>query len=424
MTMNKQTDNFFVKSGTLEFILGRGWISLREAAQLGEGMIIRTNRMAGTDYELAFNGTRLADADAVIAGPETSPSLCARITSLETRPPADMEPLRGDSLLELLPVAVMIASVEVALGDLDSLAPMSWIDFGSAPVARSVPDRICPLTVSVRIAGFDIAQGIACVVGESMGVRITNVRGNFTSGAPFRTSGNVLNADYSAEKVAPFDFARPDCFTRRQLESMAALHDAFLRSLSALSGKMPRLQLAWVDQLNFSEFLDLVPAGSQVAIAPSNAITRPHIGGNAEPKKRLLRTTESTALPVEEALSAIERDISRPLGGATFVTGALLAGNEEILCAALRDAWRRYGTLSPTYNHSIQKDDAAGAQFFLDYSDEFEMVVVVAFTSVTSTVHAQESPVVTDGALPETGITLLVAYPLRTLEAVLGALSV
>ena len=67
--MNKQTENYFAKHGTLEFNLGRAWISLREAAQLGEGMIIRTNRMAGTDYELAFNGTSLADAGAVIAGP-------------------------------------------------------------------------------------------------------------------------------------------------------------------------------------------------------------------------------------------------------------------------------------------------------------------------------------------------------------------
>ena len=422
--MNKQTDNFFAKSGTLEFILGRAWISLREAAQLGEGMIIRTNRMAGTDYELAFNGTRLANAGAIIAGPETNPSLCARITSLEARTAADMEPVRGDSLLELVPITVILATAKTQLSDLDSLAPMSWIDFGPAPVAGSIPDRICPLIVSVQIAGFDIARGVACVVGEAMGVRITQAYGQFAGEAPFRTSGNVLGADYTAEKVAPFDFARPDCFTRRQLESIAALHDGFLRSLSALSGKMPRLQLSWVDQLNFSEFLDLVPAGSQVAIAPSNASTRPHIGGNAEPKKRLLRTTESTALPVEQALSAIKRDIARPSGGATFVTGALLSGNEEVLCTALRDAWRRYGVLSPTYNHSIRKDDAAGAQLVPAYADEFEMVVVVAFTSVISEIPAQESRVVTEGALPEAGTALLVAYPLRTLESVLGALSV
>ena len=78
----KNRENFFDRRGTLEFVLGRGWISFREAAQLEAGMIIRTNRIAGNDYELAFNGTRLADAAAIIAGPGSAPSLCAKITSL------------------------------------------------------------------------------------------------------------------------------------------------------------------------------------------------------------------------------------------------------------------------------------------------------------------------------------------------------
>ncbi len=393
----------------LDFVMGNGWMSSYELGSLKTGQCLRTTRIAGTGYELQLNGTRIADAEAVPVTAANSRCLCARINRLERYPYRDVEPDRGSGLTDLLPFTVSFGSVPVTLEGLSGLGLMSLIDPG-IPASSSQ-------TCSLLVAGIPVACGIAVIIGETMGMRITEVlpaaglaAGAGSTGVQQRHSGSVVDSGYTGEKTADYNFTRPDCFTWREIKTMESIHETFVRSLSALCGETcTGGNVTLVDQLNFTEYLDGLPADAVITRAPALSRTRARIAAENRPSKLLYRPGNTPDFPESDMEEASRRELDAPVGGSVLLSGTLAETAAQQICTALRDAWRTYGGLSPRPAGTIgpvceirwkngEADPALEAE-----ASEYEMLVLVEcrFTGEA---------------------TLSICYPLRTLEPVLRSL--
>src|SRR3974390_112015 len=65
-------------------------------------------------------------------------------------------------------------------------------------------------------------------------------------------------SDEKKKKVKPYDFRRPNKFSKDQLRTLVMLHENFARllttSLSAYLRSMVRVQVVSIDQLTYEEF--------------------------------------------------------------------------------------------------------------------------------------------------------------------------
>jgi flagellar motor switch/type III secretory pathway protein FliN len=386
--------------GYVEFALGSGWLSRHEASRLAPGMVVRTARIAGTGYELRFNGERMADAEAVVVGEGKGARLCARIESLDRGPGIAPEPSRGTDMTELLPFTVCLGRAAANLGGLSGLGRTSVIDLGICAAA--------PQTSELRVAGMPVARGSVGVCGENMVFRVAECLAGFSPDAPFRTTGALVDPGRSAERVKDYDFTRPDCFTRVQLEAFAALHEDFLRSLGALAagrGDFPaHLELACVDQLNFTEYAQSLEVGELIVAAPCSRSVRPRLQEAERPAKDFLDLSGMPAIPSSAAVALARAAQSRPQGGAVLASGAILAAERDIVFAALRDAWKGYGALDPFPDAEFRRAKDRPASALGAYADEYEMVALASFKLGAS------------GRLD-------IAYPLRAIEPALKALT-
>ncbi len=391
--------------GRLDLALGGGWISRHEASTLEAGRIIRSDRLAGTGQELRFNGERFASCDVLVVGEGKRTAFCPRVSSLEGERSPGPEPVRGEEATELLPFSIRMGSAEARLSDLSGLGKRSVIDMGI--------DAARPENGILLISGHEAARGVVCVVGENMGLRITEVLARTAPGAEFRTTGNLLEAGYAGEKIADYDFSRPDFFTRAELEGIEEVHADFLRSLTAaLPGALGGLRLACVDQLNFREFLDALPAeGGSLLVAPTSpARAREE---TRLPTKPILRLS-TAPFPEERILSWMRKDAMRGSGAAVFAEGTALgtgtdgedgsAPRREAIFAALRDAWKRRGSLAPVPSEEIPAGPGAFPAALAPWVDEYEMIALASFKMGDAW-------------------ALNIAYPARALEPVMKALS-
>jgi flagellar motor switch/type III secretory pathway protein FliN len=378
----------------LELVLGGGWISRHEASLLAEGAVIRSDRMAGTGQELHISGTRMADGEALVVDSGGRRLLCVQVSTLEAGEVIPPEPERGEELTELLPFRILMGDARASLDDLAGLGEGSVIDLGI--------DADAGENGFLEILGQKAAAGKILVIGENMGLRLTRIMGRTASGAAFRTTGNLLPADYAAEKVAVYDFSRPDFFTRRQIEGLESVHLEFLRSLAAASGgAYEDARLVMVDQLNFQEFLESLPAeGGSLVVAPCPGGRKPEFSMPAKPLRRLA----GGDFPEAEVVSRTKEWRSRPSGGAVLAAGKAIGDGKDSLFTALRDAWKRRGGLSPYPADAIRAKKGEYAEAFRPYADRYEMIAIAEFD------------------LGASG-KLSIVYPARTLEPVMKALS-
>lgn len=388
--------NFVKEKGTLEFVLGSGWLSLHEASRLAPGMVLRSSRLAGTGYELRFGGERIADASAVALGDADEGFLCAQLQNLERGPFMPPEPARGSDLMELLPFSIVLGSAEADVESLSGLGRMSVVDLGIK--AGLTQDAI------LLVAGIRTARGIVSVQGERMALRLTEIEAAFNGDAPFRTTGALVDPGRSSEKIQDYDFRRPDCFTRGQLEAFAVLHADFLGSLGALLDIGAGAKLARVDQMNFTEFAESLQEGELIVAAPCSKSVRPRVPESDRPRKTLLRLSDRPGFPEAEALDWVRREQSRPMGGAVLAAGGVLRTERDSVFSALRDAWKSYGALAPFPSAEFRRTKEKPAIALGDYSGEWEMVAVASFDLGGA------------GGLD-------IAYPLRAIEPALKALT-
>lgn len=388
------------KEGTLEFALGSGWLSRYEASRLAPGSVLRTTRIAGTGFELRFNGERMADADAVVIGEGTRARICAQIDALDRGPGIAPEPARGGSLTELLPFTVLLGRAAASLAGLSGLGRTSVIDLG---IGAGEAQR-----AELRVAGVPAARGKVGVCGENMVIIVDELLGGFSPEAPFRTTGSLIDPARSPQAVKVYDFRRPDCFTRAQLEAFAALHEDFIRSLGALAAgrrDFPAgMELACVDQVNFTEFAESLKEGELVVAAPCSPSVRPRVGESERPAAAFLDLSGDPALPPGAGAAAALASQTHPLGGAVLASGEILAAEREIVFAALRDAWKGYGALAPFPEAEFRRAGRKPALAFQAYAGEWEMVAMAVIK------------------LGASG-SLALAYPLRAIEPALKALT-
>lgn len=399
--------NLDTEKGNLEFVLGTGWLSRHEASRLKAGLFVRTTRTAGTGYEIRFNGERIADASALALdgapGGGRPRVLWAQIQGLERESLLQPEPSRGEDLMELLPFSVVLGSAAAGVEDLSGLGRTSVVDLGiEAADAQEA---------TLFVAGMRAARGIVSVIGENMGLRITSVEASFGEKVPFRTTGNLVDPSRFTEKLKDYNFRMPDCFTRVQLETFASIHSDFLRSLSALiptgasKGPLAQARLSLVDQLNFTEFVEMLADGETVVAAPCTQSSRPRVAESSRPKKPLIRLGPVASEGNDrDALACVRNEQERPMGGAVLAAGTVLDAEADGIFAALRDAWKGYGALSPFPGKYLQHSASKGAADYSAWAGEYEMIALACFD------------------LGSAG-TLRLAYPLRAIEGVLKALT-
>lgn len=390
---------------TFDLVLGTLWLSRHEIASMKGGMMVRTNRIAGTGFELHLGGKRIADIDAMpvdLSGGKSR--LCARIRSLSAQSYPEPEPFRGNALCELLPCSVVLGSFSATAADMEGIGWMSVIDAS----IEAKTEQGCTLMA----AGIPLARGIVYVIGENMGMRITEVLARPERNMPFRTTGFLLEESWKDEKTCAYDFKRPDCFTRNQLVRIEAIHRDFSRALAAIPGTgLAQPTISLVDQLNLTEFLDMVDKDIRVFAVPAAArISRIDESGGELPV-RVFHAGDSTGFPDADVLALMERERAKPSGGSILVCGSAFEKNADAITTALRDAWKNYGSLSPQSPREIGRmkdirwEKGKSACGLSAYADEYEMIVLVSFS------------------LAPSADTLHVVYPLRVLESVLKALA-
>ncbi len=394
------------QSVRIELIIGTLWLSRYELSALKPGMIIRTTRIAGTGFELHMGGRNIADIDLTpIDLPAGNSSLCARIRSFTSLAYPEPEPCRGATLFEMLPCSISVGSFSTTVQKIESLTPMSLIDAS----IDATPDQQCTLIM----AGMPVARGIVYVIGEHMGMRVTEVVESIPGTIPFRTSGNLLNEIWSAGKTVPYDFKRPDWFTRTQLKRIEHIHHDFLGALVAMPDTtLSAGTIELVDQLNFTEFLDMASPDATVYAVPA-AAARPGRIGEADDQlpPKIVHIKDSPGFPDEEVQRWIETERERPSrSGSILVCGSAFSTHADAITTALRDAWKNYGSISPRSSHEIGTVDDSRwkkerqSPVLSEYAGEYEMIVLV---------RCVFSP----------GDILWIVYPMRTLSSVLKALS-
>jgi flagellar motor switch protein FliM len=140
---------------------------------------------------------------------------------------------------------------------------------------------------------------------------------------------------FSARRVAPFDFRRPDRIAKSQLRAIHQLHDNFVRnlvsSLSAYLRSYVIVNLVSVEQLSYSEFLQCLPSPTCIA-----ALGLKPYDGNA-----VLELHPSLVFPILEIL--LGGDGKMPFNGQREITDIeqlLLDGLFRLILRDLKEAWK------------------------------------------------------------------------------------
>lgn len=227
---------------------GEGWMSRFELEGLRVGSIVRSQTEAGWSQRVELNGKFLARASIIIVGrPDgTDERLCARIDDMRDEDPRPEPQERGDGLLELLPFAIRVAALDLAMEDLEGAGPRSLINL----------DRNFSMDEDAElvVAGVPAARGKVAVIGECLGIRVTALLVAPGAGSPPRTTGAAVLPGYAAERVKDYNFKMPDCFTKRAIDRAAEIHLEFLRGLEASGAGAAGFRLARVDQLTYGEW--------------------------------------------------------------------------------------------------------------------------------------------------------------------------
>ncbi len=402
----------------LSLITGTAWLSRFELARLAPGSTVLTDRIAGTGFELRLNGARLAEADTVLvelhSGEEARPAarltarLTARILAFSPALPAEVEPVRGSALTGLLPVTVSFGGATVPLGSLSGLGRMSLVELGIPAYREGEAWRA---DASLLVAGIEAARGVVSVSGEFMALEIGDLAPGFPSpafaDAPFASTGRVIPAGDKTSAVKTYDFSKPDCFTRRQIDALAGLHERALKTLNLIDGNLPAgLRVKAADQLNFTEFLSSLPPGARVHVAPASAAVRPFLAGEERPERLFLAAAPlAEGYPEVRVTEWARASLTRPVGGSVFLSGPLAESESPAILEALRHEWQRYGAVSPRPGRAAECPEtlSEAVSAFAPFADEWEMVALAEIVS-------------------DRGHELNVAYPLRVLEPVLAAL--
>jgi len=234
--------------GRLSFSIGETLLSSWEAARLAPGEIVLTSRQAGYPGFVLFNNLPLGLGEVVVL----DQTLAVRLVDTDFRPSFLVDPGRVDTLGEMVPSWVDLGGFDVDLEALTSLGPDSFVNLGVHRTDTS--------NAILWFAGVPLARGTVVVVGELMGLRITERLLTLPVPPLVRQSGNLADR-VSAAQAKDYDFSRPDKWSRNQLRRIEEVHRLFQRNLEASLPEVARRLGAGgllVDQCTLGEARELL----------------------------------------------------------------------------------------------------------------------------------------------------------------------
>jgi flagellar motor switch protein FliM len=139
------------------------------------------------------------------------------------------------------------------------------------------------------------------------------------------------------QRIAPYDFKRPERVARDQLRSIGTLHEVFARNLQAnLSGSLRTIidvNISHVDQLTYSEFINSLPNPTNF-----NVISCEPLEGNF-----ILEINPSIAFPIFERLLGSGRvGTELPERPLTDIERRLLQSITDKMLDLLKEAWATF----------------------------------------------------------------------------------
>lgn len=204
--------------GRLSYSVGETLLSTWEAARLAPGDIVLTTREAGYPGFVLFNNLPIGLGE-VIVFPD---SFGVRITDTDFRPRFQVDPGQRDSLGEVLPGMVELGGFETDLRSWAGTGSPCFLNLGS-PVDGDH-------NAVLRWAGFDLARGVVVVVGEVMGLRITERLVEWPQPTRVLQTGSLADRP-TKERAKDYDFRRPDRFSWTQIRRFTEIHRLFQRHL-------------------------------------------------------------------------------------------------------------------------------------------------------------------------------------------------
>lgn len=262
---------------------------------------------AGQDAELTLGGSYLARASAFVLGS----CMAARVEGFERESPAEPEPDRGSQLIELLPFEISIPGPGYALAELGGAAAGTMISLDTPyPEGEMNGEASVPL-LSLSVAGREAASGPAVVAGEKFGILVRRVAELPDWEEELRSTGAVLKAGKAhpaGHGIKLYDWRRPDCFTKAQINAIADIHTRALETLGELRPELSGFCVRAVDQMTYAEFLSeaaKIPAGFRVLSSAFGVRARSYgrdaARGAASDEASVLIQPERPSLPMPAA---------------------------------------------------------------------------------------------------------------------------
>ncbi|WP_455382859.1 hypothetical protein [Salinispira pacifica] len=395
-------EKLFDQSGTLEAILGRGVVSAYEAARLKRGTLLQlSDRVCGDPLYLFYNGSVIGGAEALIA----DGLFCVRVSTLSLNPDPVMVSAEAEDACSLLETRVRLASCSMTLARLEEVRPFGIVSFGNR--YRRVRGA------ELLIAGIPAAVGTVCVNVDRWVFRVEAVLRRGGGRREPMLSGAVVSEP--RPEIQVFDFARPDLFSRAQIETVALVHKRFATALRGISPELSGLRLLSVDQLLFREAAGRKrPGVVWLLAAPVAQRTGPGDSSRGGRDRRLV--VQSDDAPEQLAADRV-RELAAEAGrlrDASPFESVLVGFGEESLPArrsadtdrqlldALVEAWKLRVRAPRLGFHGAETADAAGTGAAIPL---YEMVLVVEIGG------------------PDGGATITLIYPAAYLGKILHLLS-
>ena len=236
-------ENFFKTKGELSVIIGEGYISSFEAAELKKGDVLISAQLAGKPCKAIFNGEAMFEGEIVIIDGVFG----LRVTSTA---PAQSElkpsPIAGDNAIEMLPTTIKLASVDFSLEELREAGIGSIINLNK----KFDPEENAELFA----AGIPLAKGAAAVYFENMGIKINDVFENEYAENNIRSSGYII--DPLDPEIKIYNFLRPDKFTRNSIMKIKEIHQTALKTLKVRRPEFSDYTISLIDQCTLKEAMD------------------------------------------------------------------------------------------------------------------------------------------------------------------------
>ncbi len=374
-------------TGALALSVGETRLTLWEVARLAPGDVVVTEHLAGESNFLLFNNLPIGLGEVVVIGQ----ILGIRVVDNTARSTYRVQPGRSEALTDTLPAVVALGPVAASLEDLRGLARGSFVNLG-IPVETEA-------NAQLWVCGLPVAKGRVVVVGENMGLRVTQRLASFSMPDRVLQSGNLAEKDRGFKD---YDFTRPDRFTVRQIRALTELHQLFRRNLDyslETDSRWAGLQLALMDQCTLGE-------ARQLLADEGLAEYRTYVQGagssrDAEPPRVLFEapgTPNPWSAEVREQLLSWSTDLGFLARNPVFLhLGPASVAEESLVVDCLKGGWR----------HTVDfRLNPLPPQPIPPAVPEHEMVIVVTFRS---------------GSNPRA--TLGLVYPFVTLEPYLGILA-